>query len=556
VPKAYYLWRIEKPGFHTAYQMWPTAWLLGIADVLVRLADDARAPAGMVPVTGGNVYLRFPGLETSPTLELGDYWIGQHEVTNAEYSRFVEAGGYEKRELWTEPFVRDGHALHWEEAMAAFRDSAGRPGPATWELGRFPKGQESHPVAGVSWYEAVAYARFMGQSLPSIYHWNQAAQAGGSHLIVPGSNFQGTATVAVGGEGALSGFGTTDMAGNVKEWCWNEAGEGKRYILGGGFGEPGYMFNDADAQSPWERRPNYGFRCVMLPTPAPRETLARIASPFRDFEKERPVSDEVFRAYKGLYAYDRTELDARVEEVEKTDEWTREEISFAAAYGGERVVAHLYLPRNATPPYQAVVLFPGSVGIHADKYSREHATFIPTTGRALLEPIYKGTFERRDGLKSDYPEATAFYRDHVIAWSKDLGRSLDYLETRPDIDRSRLAYVGVSWGTTMAPILLAVEGRFRAAVLVAGGLPFQRALPEADAINFIKHVKVPTLVLNGRYDHLFPEGPSQRPFVQLLGTADKDKRFVLYDAGHAVPRREFMRESTDWLDRYLGPVRR
>ena len=52
------------------------------------------------------------------------------------------------------------------------------------------------------------------------------------------------------------------MAGNVKEWCWNEAGHNRHYILGGAWNEPGYMFNEADAHSPFSRYPNFGFRCV------------------------------------------------------------------------------------------------------------------------------------------------------------------------------------------------------------------------------------------------------------------------------------------------------
>ena len=103
------------------------------------------------------------------------------------------------------------------------------------------------------------------------------------------------------------------MAGNVKEWCWNESGEGKRYLLGGGFGEPTYMFVDEDAQSPWDRKSNYGFRCVRLRSPYPPAAAARIVPPFRDFSKEKPVSDEVFRAFKGLYAYDKAALNVRVE---------------------------------------------------------------------------------------------------------------------------------------------------------------------------------------------------------------------------------------------------
>jgi dienelactone hydrolase/predicted Ser/Thr protein kinase len=557
MPKAFYYWRIVKPGYETAYRIAPT-WAFGLdRDFTCRLAPAGSAPPGMVRVMGGKVGLAIPGLDHFPELPLGDYWIDRHEVTNEEYKKFVEAGAYQKPDFWKQPFVANGRTLSWTEAISLLRDATGRPGPATWELGDYPKGLEKHPVAGVSWYEAAAYAEFAGKSLPTIYHWNEAAQTRASMLIVPGSNFRGAGTVAVGGDGAWSGFGTTDMAGNVKEWCWNESAGGKRYILGGGFGEPTYMFIDQDAQSAWDRRANYGFRCVKLSSPPPAAAAALIAPPFRDFSKEKPVSDEVFAAYRGLYAYDKGDLAAKVEETTTTEDWTQEKVSFNAAYGGERVVAYLFLPKNAVPPYQTVVYFPGSGAIHTDKFSLSiYADFIPKSGRALIAPIYKSTFERRDDLKSDYPEPTAAWRDHVIAWSKDVGRSIDYLETRPDIDRGSLAYVGLSWGGAVAPVILAVESRFKTAVLESGGLEFQRALPEADQFNFVTRVRIPMLMLNGRYDHFFPVESSQQPFWRLLGTPEKDKRLIIYETGHAVPRKEFIRESLDWLDKYLGPVKR
>ena len=557
VPKGFYYWRIVKPGYETSYRIAPTwAYAFG-RDVSCRLDQAGSAPPGMVRVAGGKIGLAIPGLDHLPEVPLDDFWIDQHEVTNEQYKRFVEAGGYQKPDFWKQPFVASGRTLSWGEAMALLRDATGQPGPATWELGSYPKGQERHPVAGVSWYEAAAYARFAGKSLPTIYHWNEAAQTQASMLIVPGSNFGGAGTVGVGGDGAWSGFGTTDMAGNVKEWCWNESGGGKRFILGGGFGEPTYMFIDQDAQSPWDRRANYGFRCVKLPSPPPAAAAARVEAPFRDFFREKPVSDEVFAAYKSLYAYDRSDLAAKVEATETTEDWTREKVSFNAAYGGERVIAYLFLPKNAVPPYQAVVYFPGSGAIHTDRFSLStYADFIPKSGRALIAPIYKSTFERRDDLKSDYPEPTAFWRDHVIAWSKDVGRSIDYLETRKDIDRGSLAYVGLSWGGAVAPVVLAVENRFKTAVLESGGLEFQQALPEADAINFVTRVRMPVLLLNGRYDHFFPVESSQLPLFRLLGTPEKDKRHVIYETGHAVPRKDFIRESLEWLDKYLGPVKR
>jgi pimeloyl-ACP methyl ester carboxylesterase len=158
-------------------------------------------------------------------------------------------------------------------------------------------------------------------------------------------------------------------------------------------------------------------------------------------------------------------------------------------------------------------------------------------------------------LKVHYPATTNTFREHVIAWAKDVRRSVDYLETRQDIDRERLAYVGISWGAAMAPIYLAVEPRFKAGVLIVGGFYVQRAAPEVEAINFAPRVKIPVLMLNGRFDFFLPEEGTQIPFFRLLGTPEDQKKRVVYDTGHNIPRPDLIRESLDWLDRYLGTVR-
>ncbi|NIP92728.1 MAG: SUMF1/EgtB/PvdO family nonheme iron enzyme, partial [Akkermansiaceae bacterium] len=87
-----------------------------------------------------------------------DFFIGKYEVTNREYKRFVDAGGYRNREYWRHPFVKDGEELTWDEAMREFVDPSGQPGPSTWMGGDYPAGRDEYPVSGVSWYEAAAYA--------------------------------------------------------------------------------------------------------------------------------------------------------------------------------------------------------------------------------------------------------------------------------------------------------------------------------------------------------------------------------------------------------------
>ena len=102
----------------------------------------------------------------------------------------------------------------------------------------------------------------------------------------------------------------------------------------------------------------------------------------------------------------------------------------------------------------------------------------------------------------------------------------------------------------------AVEPRIKANVLYVAGLGFQRALPEVDQINYVGRVKQPTLILNGELDFFFPAETSQKPLFDLLGTPAADKKRLVFPGGHSVPRTEMIRESLQWLDRYLGPVGR
>ena len=566
IPREASRWKFEHKGFATAERsttvQFGRVFPLGLMSVT--MDEEAQAPSGMVRVSLGDrpaELLGIPGFEDLPTVPLEDYWLDRYEVTNKQFKEFIDGGGYQKQEYWKHEFRKNGRTLSWTQAMALFRDVTGRTGPATWELGDYPRGQDDFPVSGVSWYEAAAYAEFAGKTLPTIYHWTGAAGTYASAAIVPASNFGGKGPARVGSNRGMGPYGTYDMAGNVKEWCWNEAGPGKRYIMGGAWDEPVYMFNDADARSPFDRFPNFGFRCAKynLARPAAKAAAISIVSPVRDFQHEKPVSDELFRIYKSMYAYDKTPLNAAVESVEESEDWKKEKLTFAAAYGNERVIAYLFLPKRSKAPFQTVMFFPGSGVIQL----RSSATppemrlidFVIKSGRAVMYPVYKGTYERGDDLTSDYPNMTRYYRDHVIAWSKDLGRSIDYLETRPEIDHNKLAYEGVSWGGAMGSLLPAVEDRIKTCVLLVPGFYLQKVLPEVDQLNFAPRVKVPVLMLNGRFDFFYPVETSQEPMYRLLGPPKENKRRVVYETGHNLPRNETIKETVDWLDRYLGPVK-
>jgi dienelactone hydrolase len=172
----------------------------------------------------------------------------------------------------------------------------------------------------------------------------------------------------------------------------------------------------------------------------------------------------------------------------------------------------------------------------------------------VFHPVLPNTY----GRKKPQPQTPVGALAALVERGQDIRRAVDYLENRPDIDRTRIAYLGASWGAGSAPIFLAVEPRFKAAVLQDGGFFSRPALQEMNGVNYAPRVRIPVLMINGRYDYFFPLEASQRPMFNLFGTPAADKRHTLLEASHDVSplRQAMMRETLDWLDKYLGPVQR
>jgi dienelactone hydrolase len=546
LPTGHLRWSVVKDGFDPIELAMPPRRL----PASLKLVAAGGSPEGMVLIPGGEYAYR----ATRPLL-IADYWLDRYEVTNRKFKEFVDRGGYTNTDYWKHPFTKAGRTLGFEEAMALFRDTTGRPGPSTWELGSYHEGQADFPVSGVSWYEASAYAEFAGRSLPTFHHWFRAAGADDIFSgILPLSNFGGEGPSPIGSHQGISPWGTYDMAGNVREWVVNAAGD-SRYTLGGAWSDPTYLFTGPDALDPFDRSPIQGFRCALYTAPPPQEAFGPIGTIFRDYSKETPATDAIFAVYRRLHHYDAGPLDTRTESPDADSEyWKEQHVSYAAAYGNERIPATLFLPKNAAPPYQAVIYFPpGSarqLNSIRDAGTRQFA-FIVRSGRAVLFPGYKGTYSRRLPPGGGPNES----RDVTIMWSKDLGRSIDFLRSRPDIDGERIGYYGLSMGAVEGPVVAAVEPRIRTLVLVGGGLSSEDEPPEVDPFNFAPRVTVPVLMVNGSHDFLFPLDASQEPLFRLLASPAGAKRHAVYEGGHVPPRlQDIARETLDWLDRYLGPV--
>jgi formylglycine-generating enzyme required for sulfatase activity len=160
------------------------------------------------------------------------FFIGRYPVTNAQYQRFVEAGGYEEREYWS----NEG----WQ-----WRQKKGWTKPRLWDDPKW--NQPDQPVVRVSWYEAEAYACWAGGCLPTEMEWEKAARGIDGREYPWGDGFdpdrcntsesriQKTTPVGKYSPQGNSPYGAADMAGNVWEWCADWYGEDKTYkVLRGG----------------------------------------------------------------------------------------------------------------------------------------------------------------------------------------------------------------------------------------------------------------------------------------------------------------------------------
>jgi serine/threonine protein kinase/dienelactone hydrolase len=556
IPSGYLRWQVSKAGL-PVYEGAPVMnGMHGYFRQLEFLLEGgAKAPEGMVFVPAAKYQDYIWSLGDFGPYDLPAYYIDRFEVTNRQYQDFVDRGGYQKHEYWKHKFMRDGRELSWERAMDLLRDSTGRPGPSTWKAGHYPEGQADYPVGGVSWYEAAAYAEFAGKSLPVIAQWFRAAPSSVARHVIAMSNFS-LSPAPVGKYQGLGPWGTYDMAGNVAEWCWNESGGGARYLLGGAFDTATAEYFEPGGVPPFHRGPNAGFRCVRNTAALPKEVLAERRQTIQDFSKAKPASDDVFRIYKTLYLYDRTPLNAKIEAVTQDSAgWRKEKVVIDAAYGKERMAVYLFLPARVRPPYETVVFYPTARAIDipsSDSLADMHyIDFVIQSGRAVVYPIYKGTYER--SAPPPAPDTVAG-RESLIQASKDLGRSIDYLETRADIDSKRIAFMGVSMGAALGVVLTGVEERLKAVIFLDGGFYYEKQLPGANQADFAPRIKAPTLLISGKFDWIFL---GKDALLRLIGTPSANKKAVTFDTAHDVSeqRTDLVREVLAWLDQYLGKIR-
>lgn len=240
-------------------------------------ADPVYFPAARVTL-GSNLPETLDNERPAHGVDLPAYWLDRFPVTQAQYREFITAGGYQQAQWWS------AAGWDWVQASGVTAPFYGG-GPET----------EHHPVCGVSWYEADAYARFVGQRLPTEAEWEQAAQ-GDDRLasrypwgdLWPTSQHCNHADGGASGTTPVAAFplgnsGAADLLGNVWEWTnsvfegypgfapypytgYSQAYyDGAHYVLRGGSWATRAWALRASFRNwyyPWTREIFAGFRCA------------------------------------------------------------------------------------------------------------------------------------------------------------------------------------------------------------------------------------------------------------------------------------------------------
>jgi formylglycine-generating enzyme required for sulfatase activity/dienelactone hydrolase len=541
------------------------------------LRPEGSAHPEMVAVPGGSYTLASADVPLGLTAVVDAFLIDRFEVTNEQYAEFVRARGYDDRRYWSAPFVDGVDTLTFEEAMNRLVDRTGLPAPRGWSGQEYPPGTGRHPVTGVSWYEASAYAAYRGMELPTAFQWEKAARDGrhafGDVLMPWGvssaglgptlANFGGEGTVPVDAMPfGISVYGVHAMAGNALEWLRNPSGEG-RAVTGGSWGGPPYTYSEFSGFEPFFASPYLGFRLVYLESDRQRLSVDQGAGPL-DFTLEAPrydpVSRDEARALRAYFDYDPVELDPVVSD--RTDEgaWIRESLSVRSPYG-DRIPVTLYLPKAALPPYQTFVYVPSGAALMGSTVPEDTEQVmgpVVRSGRAVLAVALSGMVGHEFPPERDAPSPSSVrFRDEVVRNAVEMRVGIDYLETRPDIDVERVGYAAFSFGAGSRGTLLAADSRFSLALLHGAGIDerVRPVRPEVDPVNYAPYYELPILIVQGQHDEEHPYETRFLPLLELL-PEDRITLELVEGAGHLVPAEDRVPAILRFLEEHWGPVAR
>lgn len=510
--------------------------------------------------TKEKIFMNFPGIFLGSENVIPAFGVSKTEVSNRQYKKFLEDGGYENPDYWDFPIKIKGENYYFKNSIKLFTDKFGKFGPKNWTYGEYPEGEGNYPVRGISWFEARAYAKYKGLSLPNIFQWLDAAKLSGFTAKIPdisGSNYNSGTLKEVNFQINNTEI-LPNIAGNVREWVTNSHGLDRKGILGGSYETKEYTFNSFYSLSPFNRSIQNGLRLVknLSNKNSLNENLI-IKHIERDFKLEKNVSDEVFEVYKSQFDYPKTPLDVKENFIELPNKkYLIEKFEMATPYKSDEKLYGYIISSKKTEKTKPIIEFPSAGAIFNneliinDQTIKEYKHLLDE-GYSVIIPVYYNTWGREKTIKDWWPNETEEYKNTIIKIGKDFKKVIDYLETKKNLDISKLSYMGYSWGSVTSNILLAIDKRITSAAIFVGGLMLQKSRKEIESHLYVRRIKIPILHIVGKLDGIFEFEDSFLPWDELIGTNKEDKLTIILDkVGHGLPKDIMIKNHIKFLKKY------
>lgn len=509
--------------------------------------------------------MTLPGINFD-NVSLETFSISKTEVTNEEFQKFVNDGGYKDSTYWDFPIIIDGINYTFNNSIEKFIDKHGQSGPKNWSYGRFSNDIKNQPVTGVSWFEARAYAKYKNLKLPNIFQWLTAAGLSGFVSDLPDiskSNLESTYLWDANDSRCLNIFEIKNIAGNVREWTTNPNGKSndKYSILGGSYFDNSYSFNDYYSLSPFDRGVGNGFRVVKSSSLDNSDLADNMVINFnnRNVLLDDDVSDDVFSIYKNQFNYEPYDLDTKIDTTYKNTNYITYRFQLTPAYkSDEELHGYVIYSKQSKLPLKPIIQFPtaGAIFSETDEGIIDNAiqeyNYLLVEGYAVICPVYFSTYNRKKTIKTWWANESEEYKNTIIHIGKDYKRSIDFIFSKTEFDVKNLSYMGYSWGSIMSNIMLAIDERVQFAFICAGGLQVQKSKQEIDPAIFTRRITIPVMSITGKNDGIFDYENSQIPMQKLLGTPIEDQEIIVLDnIGHKIPRDFMIQNHLKWLEKYI-----
>lgn len=269
-------------------------------------------------------------------------------------------------------------------------------------------------------------------------------------------------------------------------------------------------------------------------------------------------------SFENYYAYDKTlPLRDSIWQIRDTTDYILYSTIFQSVHN-QQVTGLLSIPKTGNAPYSTVILLHGAGDKKTVDYVETGNDFFTKAGYAVLRIDIHNHGERKvNNYEFSLNEKLKYWTRNTISQTVfDLGRSIDFLETRPEIDSDNIGYYGISLGGIIGTVFCGLDARIKAPVIViAGGslnlLYGKDALNQEvldymsiiDPINFVDKISPrPLLMVNAENDEIIPPLTSKLLFQK----ANQPKEIKWYPTTHKkVPLKDVYQDGIDWFDKYL-----